>query len=816
MSIRDRIMLLVLLTFIAISSIGGYAIFQSRKSASEVKSVTEGSVPSALATADLVSHLKEVQLSTMAIVFAPDNKIAVLAKDKLTAKKALLQEAIDLQLKLASDDAQKALVQQSKESLSNYFEAIDETAKFKLAGQTDMAQAFLFASVAQYQSELEQIVETLRVEKNRSKDSAIEALNENLATTTTAISVVTVFAVIALASIGFGLFRQITLPISRMQTMMSEIAANQDFTRRVPVGRKDEIGLSIIAFNAMIEKIQESSGQLKQKTNDIQTMLQNIPQGILTVTAGNVIHPEYSAYLETIFESKDIAGRDFMDLVFSNANLGSDTLAQVDAVSGACIGEDVMNFAFNEHLMVTEFEMKMPDGRVKILDLNWSPITDESGITVSLMLCVRDVTELRKLAAEANKQKRELEIIGEILAVNQDKFHEFIVSSIKFIDENEVLILQHPESNADAITQLFRNMHTIKGNARTYGLMHLTNVVHEAEQTYDELRKPYPNVAWDQALLNEELAGVKAAVEHYAKVNEVSLGRKGSGRGGSAERYLLVDRQHIQESLHRLETVNTANLHDLLAARDAVRKTLRLLGTERIGDTLASVLESLPTLAKELGKEAPTVKIEDVGYVIQNQAGGVLKNVFMHLMRNSMDHGIESPAVRNALGKPAGGTIRLQVGVDEGVLKIALSDDGRGLALNRIRQIAIEKGFIGATDQLDDEALAQLIFRPGFSTTDKITEVSGRGVGMDAVQGFISREHGKIDIHFVDNAIGADFRQFKTIVCLPESLAVEVAPGDLHFIAGSNNATLLSVVDQEDGGQGVDKRSGGNGHLALV
>ena len=100
------------------------------------------------------------------------------------------------------------------------------------------------------------------------------------------------------------------------------------------------------------------------------------------------------------------------------------------------IGEDVMNFAFNMHLMVGEIEKTMADGRIKILDLNWSPITDGADTTVRLLLCVRDVSELRKLAAEANEQRRQLEIIGEILAVSQEKFHEFIASSIKFIDEN--------------------------------------------------------------------------------------------------------------------------------------------------------------------------------------------------------------------------------------------------------------------------------------------------------------------------------------------------------------------------------------------
>ncbi|MBK7006550.1 MAG: hypothetical protein IPH37_16635 [Burkholderiales bacterium] len=79
-----------------------------------------------------------------------------------------------------------------------------------------------------------------------------------------------------------------------------------------------------------------------------------------------------------------------------------------------------MNFEFNSHLMVTEFDKTMPDGRVKSIELSWSPICDANDVVEKIMLCARDVTELKRLGKEANAQKRELEIIGEILAVSQE------------------------------------------------------------------------------------------------------------------------------------------------------------------------------------------------------------------------------------------------------------------------------------------------------------------------------------------------------------------------------------------------------------
>ncbi|MDR9847683.1 ATP-binding protein [Herbaspirillum huttiense] len=796
MTIRMRITLLVILTFVAIAGIGGYAMMQSRSSAVEVRSVTEGVMPSVLASADLMGQLKDVQLAAMVMVNETDNQLVAQENDKLAEKKAVLEKALALQAQQAEGVAQRGLIEQAKESLDNYFGAIDTTAKFKLAGKNEIAQAQFFGGVMQYQTELEGIVNTLRIEKNRFKDNAIASLNGKLAQTTTTISIVTVVAVLLLGGLGFLLYRQITGPISRMAAMMGEIATSQDFTRRLPVQRMDEVGHSIVAFNGMVEKIEEASAQVRQKTADMQAMLQNIPQGILTIVDGNKVHPEYSAFLETVFDTTDIAGRDVMELVFSNTNLGADTLSQIEAIGGACIGEDVMNFSFNEHLMVGEIEKTMADGSVKILDLSWSPITDEQDMVIRLMLCVRDVTELRHLAAEANEQKRELEMIGEILAVAPAKFAEFIVSARRFLDENEQIVHQNPQATAFAIAKLFRNMHTIKGNGRTYGLLHLANVVHHTEQHYDDLRHQDSGAVWNQEQLLLQLAQVREIIDRYARINDVTLGRGASASAGGDQvlpgyrrHVLTIDRKHIQESLLRLENVNTANLHELVAVRNDVRRTLRLLGTETIEEVLAPVIDSLPALASDLGKSAPVVQIDDNGYVVHSFASPLLQNVFMHLIRNAMDHGLESGEERLAKGKPEAGTIKLEMGVMEDMFQMALSDDGRGLALHKVRQIAIEKQLISVDQVLTDAEIARLILQPGFSTRSEVTEVSGRGVGMDAVLDFVTREHGKIEIRFMDSEEGAAFRAFQIIVMLPENVAVEVDGIDVPYpVAGQEIA----------------------------
>lgn len=206
------------------------------------------------------------------------------------------------------------------------------------------------------------------------------------------------------------------------------------------------------------------------------------------------------------------------------------------------------------------------------------------------------------------------------------------------------------------------------------------------------------------------------------------------------------------------------------------RTTLSLIGTESIGSVLIGVTDSLPSLAKELGKEVPRSTIQDHGIVIKNQVADLVRNVFMHLYRNSMDHGIETPAERLAKGKPAAGTIELELSLNDGQLQFKLRDDGRGLAVDFIRKKAIEKGLITPEQDLSPEQTAQLIFLPGFSTAATVTEVSGRGVGMDAVKSFVTREQGTIELRFADSGVGGasdGYRPFETVITLPARFAVQ-------------------------------------------
>ncbi len=772
MSIRQRIFLLVMLTLLGLGLVGGYSIWQSQKNSSEVRSVTEGVVPSALASSDMLSKLKDVLLTTRAILAAPDLDAAQKLANRLAEQKNTLQQSLAAQSKEADSEAQKGLVTQLNETLADYYAAVDSTVQFKLQGKDQLAEANYAANAAEYQSNIEQIIETLRIQKNRSKDEAIAQLNANLKQTVSAISIVSLISLIVLGVMGVLLYRQVIRPMSRMQQMMTEVASTQDFSRRLPVTSEDELGRSMRAFNLMIEKIQDGSERLKEKTADINSMLQNLPEGVLTIQQDGTIHPEYSAYLETIYETPQIAGANALDFIFSGSTEGADALAQIAAVFDSSIGEERMNFDFNAHLLPQEIERKRAEGAHQYLALHWSPICDENENIEKIMLSIRDITHLREIEAEAAHQKRELEMIRQIIAVSQEKFHAFVEGSRTFLQENRYLV----ESNvfdADVLTVLFRNMHTIKGNARTYGLQLLTHSVHEAEQTYDNLRKD-PSAVADRELLLTQLTEIGTLLDEYEDVNDNKLGRKGPGRRGNAEKYLMVERTFIKELCDNLADMPPVEERQdiLLDKLRSVREQLGRLGTSSIHDVLDPIIQSLPSVARELGKDEPVTSISDNGIRLRNQVSDILRNAFMHLYRNAIDHGIEQPDERAQKGKPTAGHIRLDMFRDEGKLVIQLKDDGKGLALERIRAKALQTGlFTGESDHTDED-IAEQVFASGLSTAEQVSDISGRGVGMDAVRAFIRREGGDIKLKFEDDNVGHAFRSFSTIITLPESYMV--------------------------------------------
>jgi len=151
-----------------------------------------------------------------------------------------------------------------------------------------------------------------------------------------------------------------------------------------------------------------------------------------------------------------------------------------------------------------------------------------------------------------------------------------------------------------------------------------------------------------------------------------------------------------------------------------------------VGETFARFRRVVRDVSRQLGKDIELV-VTGGDTELDKSMGYALADPLMQLVRNSMDHGLEPPEEREAAGKPRGGTLRLNAFHDAGAIVIEVRDDGRGLARERVLNKAIERGLISADAALSDPEVWQLLFQPGFSTAEAVTDLSGRGVGLGLV-----------------------------------------------------------------------------------
>lgn len=162
-----------------------------------------------------------------------------------------------------------------------------------------------------------------------------------------------------------------------------------------------------------------------------------------------------------------------------------------------------------------------------------------------------------------------------------------------------------------------------------------------------------------------------------------------------------------------------------------------------------SVFQRMPRLVREVaamtGKPVRLVT-EGEGTEVDKTVIERLADPLTHMIRNAIDHGLESPEKRAAAGKPAEGVVRLSAAHRSGRIVIEVSDDGAGINRERVKGIAIEKGLVSAEATLSDEEIDNLIFMPGFSTAAEVSDISGRGVGMDVVRRSIQALGGRITI----------------------------------------------------------------------
>jgi two-component system chemotaxis sensor kinase CheA len=391
------------------------------------------------------------------------------------------------------------------------------------------------------------------------------------------------------------------------------------------------------------------------------------------------------------------------------------------------------------------------------------------------------------------------------LAQDPELIRDFVVESREHLGkiEGTVLEIERGGAGPDAIHGLFRSFHTIKGLAGFLDFTEIQEVAHAVETLLDLAR------TGSLTLTPPRVDCVLSAADFVGNwLRHIERGRKGrKGRAGEAPQGAAALMERIRRAVDagaqvepseiaevvaeepravpaRNESivvkVDTARLEylvdmvgELVIAQSLVRhngdlgaaqsprlqrdlaqlsrvtaevqKTAMAMRMVPIGQLFRRMNRLVRDLSRKSGKPAELV-LSGEEVELDRRIVEELADPLVHMVRNSMDHGLEPPDEREAAGKPRCGVVRIGARHQAGQIAIEISDDGRGMHRDRILRKAVERGMVQPGQSLTDSEVFQLIFRPGFSTASTVTDISGRGVGMDVVRRHVEKLRGRIEV----------------------------------------------------------------------
>ncbi len=371
---------------------------------------------------------------------------------------------------------------------------------------------------------------------------------------------------------------------------------------------------------------------------------------------------------------------------------------------------------------------------------------------------------------------------------------EFLQESREGLDRLEDGLINYEKNPADAnqLSALFRVLHTLKGTAGFLGFSRLEKLAHGGEGVLSQMRDGKIRMTPALATLlleltdllrlglrpiesgaGEEKADDSAFLKRLQAAGEAPAEPGDDGERSSAP--VSSERKEdngLRVSIGLLDQLMNLTGEMVLArnrvfqfaaaqtdpAFNAVLQPLNQLTLKLQEGVLKARLQPLSHLwgrfprlardtAKACGKQA-VLEMEGEDIEIDRGVLEMIRDPLTHLVRNAIDHGLESPDERLKAGKSAEGRISLKAFHEAGAVQLEIKDDGAGLGLDKIKRKALRDGLITAdqAEQIDPDNLAQFIFRPGFSTAEKLTSISGRGVGLDVVKANLEKIGGKVEV----------------------------------------------------------------------
>ncbi|PCI28546.1 MAG: hypothetical protein COB67_06090 [SAR324 cluster bacterium] len=533
---------------------------------------------------------------------------------------------------------------------------------------------------------------------------------------------------------------KLTRPMRLLQQNADAIAQG-NLDQEIETSRQDEVGKIAKSFATMRDSIRQQIKDLKtlnqtvqeqnqnleykvlERTTAIQDLLDNIGQGFLSFGQDYRIHKEYSKAC-TLFFGESIEQSDVLQLLFAE---------QESAV------KEVLDLLFNgvgDLNLVGELLPKEISLNQRTLAVEYRWISSQSA-QEKVMIILTDVTLRRQLEAQLAEDESTNELI---LKVAGDR--EGFLQLLKEVGQlfTRIFTLLKKEPKEINVNELFRYYHTLKGGAASFALKDVAESAHAIEFELEYIRK---NQKPFTPALIRQITGKTQGLQQQLQQSLDTLGG-------------LLSKEELQGESIKTYRIPENKIKELERVLDTAKGTLQLSNLEKavynlrkqpLGTLLKKYESTAQDLAQKLEKQVE-VQLKGLEIEVDHEPLESLFSTLIHLVRNSVDHGIETPETRALLGKQEVGKLEIQAIQEADRLKLIIRDDGGGIDAEKIKQIALSKGLISEAEveTYTKEKLMKLIFTPGFSTKEKVTATSGRGVGLDAVQAAIDELGGQLDV----------------------------------------------------------------------
>ncbi len=488
----------------------------------------------------------------------------------------------------------------------------------------------------------------------------------------------------------------------------------------------DELEAQKMELEAQNEELGEKSDRLAEVNHSLERVnihmkdiLDNVGQGFMRFERDLKIHSECSTECHKLFD-RCIAGFKMSEIIYGN-----------DSNQANFMDELLMKIMDPENSQPELYVPLLPDEietANMVIEIEYRISTTSLGKR-SMIVILTDITEKRYLEAMMDKERRTLKMVVKAL-VNRKTFMEVVESFEDFLGKWSV-VGGSGEENLN-FAELMRELHTFKGNFSQFDVTNLTGAIHQAENRVMALDENSTIEAMRQALdetkLREALRADMDCIHEY--VGDDFLVN---------EDMYLVEKDKILAIEKKIQSMLSEQECRVLLPE------IRSLRYRPLAESLRMYPEYVLKLSERLGKLVATFDVEGDDIFIDEERYRPFFKSLVHVFRNAVDHGLETPDDRVEQGKPQVGQIACELRDDQDAFTIVVSDDGQGVDLDQIRNRWQELGnedMAGA----DEETLLMSLFSSNFTTQDEVSVLSGRGVGLAAVKEEVDALSGTVRI----------------------------------------------------------------------